>query len=633
MATQRQSPQVVRFGVFEVDLQARELRKSGLKIKIHEQPFQILSVLLERAGEVVTRHELRQRIWPVDTFVDFDHSLSTGVNKLREALGDSSDNPRFVETVPRRGYRFLGSVEQIGNAASRPWGSPWPRTLYWIATALAGVLLTTLMVGILRERTERGVKESRIESVAVLPLESLSSDAAQDYFALGMTDALITDLGKIAALRVISRSAVMKYKGHHKPAAEIASELKVQRLVEGSVLRSQERVRITARLIEPATEATLWSETYERELGDVIALEREVARSIANEVRVKLTAQEQVRLGVARTVRPEVYDSYLRGTFLASHNTKADNLAAIEAFERAIAADATFAAAYAAVAKTYVRLFFFFKPEERRELEEKAYIAVEKALSLDPDLADAYIVRGRFLWTPANHFPHERAIQEFRHALALNQNSADGHMQLALIYNHTGLLDKALEESRKAAEIDPSSAHPLLHQGHALAFQGKYEEALAVYRTIPMESFPTVVATHTAWMLFQLGRRHEASAMIDESSRDYPEDPAGGFAGIQALLAAAAGDTGRAEGEIARALQKKSFGHFHHTAYWIACAYARMNKSQSAMDSLQQAAENGFPCYPLFERDPNLNPLRHDPRFIAFLVTMKKQWEHYNAML
>jgi Tfp pilus assembly protein PilF len=289
--------------------------------------------------------------------------------------------------------------------------------------------------------------------------------------------------------------------------------------------------------------------------------------------------------------------------------------------------------AYAAVAKAYVQLFFFFEPEERTKLEEKAYIAVEKALSLDPDLADAYIVRGRALWTPANHFPHERAIQEFRHALALNRNSVDGHMQLALIYHHIGLLDKGLAESRKAAEIDPSSADPLLQEGHALALQGKYEEALAIYRTIPRASFPTVVTTSTAWMLFQLGRRHEASAMIDESSREYPEDPAGWFASMQAVLAAAAGEKRKAEDAIARALQKKSFGHFHHTAYWIACAYARMNKSQPAMDWLQQTAENGFPCYPLFERDPNLNPLRKDPRFIAFLATIKKQWEHYNATL
>jgi eukaryotic-like serine/threonine-protein kinase len=519
----------------------------------------------------------------------------------------------------------LRDISEIGMRAALREREISPRPLYWMMAAFAALCVIVLVSGNVLERL-RGVHTSRIDSIAVLPLENLSGDASQDYFAAGITDALITDLGQTAALRVISRSAVTRYKGQNKRSAEIARELRVDKLVEGSVLRSGDRVRITARLIDPATDAFVWSETFERQLVDVLAMQNEAARAIAKAVRGNLTGQEEASFAKIHPVRPDAYDSYLHGMFLASHHTKAGNLSAAEAFERAIAADPSFAPAYAASARVYGELSFFFTPELRTSLEEKAHVAVQKALSLDPNLADAYLVRGHLLWTPENHFPHERATQEIRRALALN---SEGHLQLALIYNHTGLLDKALLESQRAAALDPSSADPLLQRGNALLLQGKYEEVLAVFRSIPREYFPTVVATQTAWALFLLGRTREALVTVEESSRLHPEDPGGWFAGMEGLLAAAAGDWRKSEEAIARALQKKSFGHFHHTAYWIACAYARMNKPQPTMEWLKQTAENGFPCYPLFARDANLNPLRKDVRFKAFLADIKIQWEHY----
>ena len=288
----------LRFGVFEVDLRAGELRKHGLRIRLQEQPFQLLAMLLERAGQVVTREELQQKLWPADTFVDFDHGLNKAVNKIRDALGDSAESPRFVETVARRGYRFLAEVKGADAAPVRspepaPLQLPAPETadradlvgapiaprrrlppLAWkISTFVLLALLAAFAAWKLHSRNRPA---SAIRSLAVLPLESLSNDASQDYFADGMTDELISDLGQISALRVISRTSVMGYKHARKPLPQIARELNVDAVVEGTVLRSGDRVRITAQLIDAAADKHLWSQSYEGELKDTLALQNQV---------------------------------------------------------------------------------------------------------------------------------------------------------------------------------------------------------------------------------------------------------------------------------------------------------------------------------------------------------------------
>src|SRR2546428_7062133 len=262
---------IVHFGAFELDLRASELRKQGAKVKLQEQPFQILQVLLQRPGETVTREELQQKIWPSDTFVDFDHGLYNAIKRLREALGDSAETPRFVETLSRRGYRFIGKIE---------YNAP------------------------------------RMRSLAVLPLENLSHDPQQEYFAEGLTEALITTLAKVGELRVVSRTSAMLYKGIRKPLGEIARELEVDAIVEGTVLRAGHRVRITAQLIDPMKETHLWAESYERDLRNILALQSEVAQAIAREVRVKLTPQEQAQFPqVHPVVNPEAYEDYLKGRY------------------------------------------------------------------------------------------------------------------------------------------------------------------------------------------------------------------------------------------------------------------------------------------------------------------------------
>ncbi len=324
------SSQVACFGAFKADLRAGELLKNGRRIRLQEQPFQILAMLLERPGEVVTREELHRKLWPADTFVDFDHGLNNAINRLREALGDSPEAPRYIETLSRRGYRFIAPVEHGAAAPAvsapeiaappvavpatkrRPFG--WTFFVPGALVILAAAFVLT-NVGGWRQRLWRTSAPARIRSIAVLPLENLTGDPSQEYFAEGMTDALITNLAQIKALRVISRTSVMHYKGTRKPLPEIAKQLNVDAVVEGTVTRSGERVRIDAQLIEARTDRHLWAQSYERDLRDILALQSEVSRAIVKEIRIKLTAEEQAYLSAARPVNPEAYEAYLRGKY------------------------------------------------------------------------------------------------------------------------------------------------------------------------------------------------------------------------------------------------------------------------------------------------------------------------------
>jgi TolB-like protein/Tfp pilus assembly protein PilF len=474
---------------------------------------------------------------------------------------------------------------------------------------------------------------AEIRSLAVLPLENLSGDASQEYFADGMTESLITDLAKIGAVRVISRASVMQYKGARRALPEVGRELNVDAVLTGSVARSGGRVRIAVQLNHAATDRSLWAESYERDLRDVLTLQREVTRDIVGEIRIKLTPQEQGQFASARPVNPEAYDHYLRGKFYLHRQNREDNDAAVAALERAVAADPAFAAAHAELAQAYVWKLFLFAPDDKL-LAERAFVAAEKALALDPDSAVAHLARGRILWTPAYRFPHEKAIREYRRALALDPSLDEARNQLALVYNHIGALDEALTELERAVATNPSNSLAQFRIGETLLFQGKYEQGLAALRGVPRDANPALVGHQIAWALFNLGRKEEASATLEQFLREYPEDNRGLFTGMQAVLAASAGQERAAEEKIRSAVERgKGFGHFHHTAYYVACAYALMNKHEQAVRWLEVTAEDGFPCYPLFERDANLNNLRRDARFVEFMAKQRRQWDYYKSIL
>lgn len=666
------SRRLARFGAFEVDLRAGEIRKNGLKVRIQEQPFQILSMLLAHSGEVITRDDIRQKLWPADTFVDFDHGLNNAVNRLREALGDSAEKPRFVETVARRGYRFVAAVDGARQVApptstDAP-ASPAPHLAPALpfADAVTGVqaaaaplfaerrrpqmlaigagalvallgLLIGLNVGGWRQKLRDRVSPVRIQSVAVLPLENLTGDPAQEYFADGMTDALITELAQTQALRVISRTSAMQYKGAMQSKGlkgllpQIASELNVDVVVEGTVRRSGDRVWITAQLIEARADRHLWARSYERELRDVPVLQTEMARDIVREMHIELTPQERTRMVRAHSVNPQAYDDYLRGRFYAANSNKADTDTAIELLERAITTDPEFALAHAAIAYAYFNKSGLFEPQEK-QWQEQALTSANKALALEPDLAEAHLARAMVL-AEKTEFDVAKKVEEFRRALSLNPNLDEAHHLLGSFYNHIGLLDKASDEEQKAIAINPANTGARYRVGINLLFQCKYEQAVTVFAGTRRFA-PSLWGFHMALALFHLGRRDEATAVVSQSLRDLPQDEGGLLAGMQAMLAAAAGEERTAEERINRALEVgRGYRHFHHTAYAVASAYALMHKPEPAVKWLRTAADDGFPCYPFFAKDTSLDNLRTNPQFIEFMAKLKQQWEQYNATL
>ena len=324
MPDQVGTSQVIRFATFEVDLQAQELRKGGLRLKLSGQPFQVLAILLEQPGAVVTREELQKRLWP-DTFVDVDHNLNTAINKIREALGDSAESPRFVETLPRRGYRFVGSVIGTGQAPAaeaKPSGRPGPGFRVASLAALAVIAMVAVLLGLnvggWRGRIFDRHVNPPVQALAVLPLENLSRDPEQEYFADGMTVALIADLGRVSGPRVISRQSVMQYKGTKKSLQEIAKELNVDAVLEGTVERSGDRVRVTVRLDQVSPETQLWANKYDRSLRDVLALQDEISLSVSSEISVKLMPKERRSLARRPTVDAEAYSEYLQGLYYGS---------------------------------------------------------------------------------------------------------------------------------------------------------------------------------------------------------------------------------------------------------------------------------------------------------------------------
>ena len=329
------------------------------------------------------------------------------------------------------------------------------------------------------------------------------------------------------------------------------------------------------------------------------------------------------------------YDAYMRGKVNVSSENPDNNEAAIKLFEQAIAADPNFAAAYAELARAYsIKVRFFAPPAEKQKLNEDAEVAVEKALALDPNLAEGYFARGLILWTPYKRFPHEQAVQSYKRALELNPNLDEAHHQLGFVYLHIGLLDKGWLELQKALAINPGNSLARYRLGVIDMCRGQYEEAFQIFHTTPMEKSPSLLASYTSTALFRLGRNEEASAIIEQFLKDYPNDEGGLVTSVKAMMLAKAGKRREAEDTIQRAIAiGRGYAHFHHTSYNLASAYAMMNQPEPALKWLQVTADEGFPCYPMFEGDANLNNLRKDPRFISFMAKLKQQWEGYKATL
>ena len=608
----------VRFGLFELDLRAGELRKNGVKIKLQEQPFRILVSLLRQPGEVVTREELRRELWASDTFVDFDHSLNAAIKRLRDALDDSAENPRFVETLPRHGYRFITSATP--DALHQKPTSLLLRRRGLLLAAGAILVVAALLFAVdgggLRSKVlSPAAIQPQIRSLAVLPLTNISADSDQEQFADGMTEELIGELSRIGSLRVISRTSVMQYKGEKKPLPQIGRELNVDAVMEGSVLRSGNRVRIAAHMIYALTDQNLMTETYERDFGDVLTLQREVAESIAERVRVKLTPEQQFRLQRAVGVNPEAYEAYLMAISLDW--SRQQQLKKSQSYlEKAIQKDPGFAPAYVELAWRYLQLgkFRWLSPQQAYPPAKQA---LRKALELDEKNCKAHFQLAWLAWR--YDWDWQTAETEFNHAVELCPSDARIHWEHAYYSAWSGRRAEAMTEIAKTRELDPLM--PYLFGGEALI---NYQ--LRDY-TAMIDAGRRYVSSDANWVAhYLLAVGYEGSGRTRESIPEYQkaielsegdQDPTAALAHAHAAIG------GKEEArKILREWQHQSESSYV-SPYMIATVYASLGEKDKAFAYLEKAYQEKSSDLPYFlKADLRLDSLRSDPRFQDLLGRM-----------
>jgi TolB-like protein/DNA-binding winged helix-turn-helix (wHTH) protein/Flp pilus assembly protein TadD len=623
------------FGSFEADLRSGELRKHGVRLKLQDQPFQVLALLLEHAGDVVTREELRQRLWPADTFVDFDTGLNSAVKKLRDVLADSADEPRYIETVPRRGYRFIAPLV-VPNPATVPSSAPEPGLrpahetassqpagsvitsphaffftrlrLLFGAAALLLLLVAGFLVYLYRNTGAGGTKQPAIKSLAVLPLKNLSGDASQDYLADGMTDALIGTLSRIHNLRVTSRTSVMRFKDTHLSVPEIARTLQVDAIVEGSVIRDGTRIRVHAQLIRAATDEHFWSEAYDRELRDVLSLQSDVAQSIARKVEVTVTGEEQARLSSARTVDPEAYEAYLKGRFYWNKRTADSMPKAALYFEQAINKDPGYGAAYSGLADCNSGLAWHgFKSSA--DVLPKAYAAAQKAVEIDPHSAEAHaslalVLDHKWDWAGAE--------VEFKRALELNPQYANAHHWYGDYLSIQGRHDEALAEAKRALELDPLNLMIGTWVGLRYYLASRYDGAIEQSRnTVDLD--PNFAAAHLILgeSYVQQGQHKEG---LDELQK------AASLSGDSPLYMAQVGVSLALAGEKKEALRtirelQDISGKRYVSPYGVAQIYAALNDKEETYKWLETAYRDRAVWISYLAVDPVFDSIRSEERF------------------
>ncbi|MBZ5616326.1 MAG: winged helix-turn-helix domain-containing protein [Acidobacteriia bacterium] len=606
--------QTVRFGPFQLDLRAAELQHNGTKIKLPEQPFQILAELVAHPGEVVTREELRQRLWRSDTFVDFDHGLNTAVKRLRELLGDSAEDPRYIETLPRHGYRLMVPVEKPEPFASPIFRAFLRRRKTWLAVSV--LIIAAVVAGVLsRQRLIELFRPVKVESLAVLPLENLSGNPEEEYFADGMTEALITELGKVSALRVISRQSVMQYKGTTKPVPQIAQELRVDAVVEGSALRTGQKVRITTQLVQANPERHLWSESYERDLSDVITLQREVTHAIVREISVTLTPQERVSVSAARTVNPDAYEDYLKGLFYWSQRTPESLRKSAEYFQQSIAKDPSYAPAYASLAE-FFQVSSQYGVLTSKESLPKAKAAAMKALALDDSLAEAHAALADAL---GEDYDWKAAEAEYRRALELNPGSARVHYLYSLGFlTPLGRHAEAIAEMQRAQELDPLSLIISANLGTTFMLDRQFDQAIQqCRRTLEMD--PHFVPARGA-----LALAYEGKGMLEETIREMQKVLADSYAPqtVSQLARAYALAGKRAEALKVMAELNQLSGRAYVSSYDVATVYVALGENDRAFAELEHAYDEHSERLIWLGVDWRFDDLHSDPRFQSLLRRM-----------
>lgn len=625
----------LRFGTFELEPHSGELRRAGRLVRLRPQACTILALLASRAGELVTREELQQRLWGSNTAADAEHGLNLCIREIRAALNDDAESPRYIQTLPKRGYRFIATVQTqaaVVETAVPPAPEPttvemppanprWRKSrVRWGASSLAIsalvlLYLTVTVPGRWRERVA-GYFSPPIRSIAVLPLENFSGDARQEYFADGMTDALTTELGRLGAqpgsLKVISRTSAMQFKGVHKPLSEIARELSVDAVVEGSVQRFGEQVGINVQLIDARTDRHLWAKAYERNLGDVLALQREVAKAIGTEIRVELTPSERVRLADAQSVNPAAREAYLQGRYYLERWSVDGVSRALAYFTKAIEEDPDNAPAYAGLAETYV--WASGEPLFMEGAMPKAKDAATKALAIDDTLAEA---RTALAMTKLySDWDFTGAEQQFQKAIALNPNYAPAHHWYSHCLRARGRNQEAMAESRAFLNLDPLSPSANLHLAWTYMLDNQSDQAVdEFHKTLRMD--PNYVEAHhgLAKAYLQLGRNAEAIAELQTSVA-----LSGGgalYLGTLGKAYARAGRRAEAETVLSQLLGHAKGGRV--SPYDVAVVYAALNEKDNAFRWLDKAVNERSKAVIELRETTQFEELRSDRRFADIL--------------
>lgn len=599
-ADARDPGSIIRFSVFELDPRAGELRKAGVPVKLQEQPCRVLQALVENAGRLVTRDELRERLWAKDTFVDFDHGVNIAIAKIRDALDDSSTRPRFIETIPRRGYRFVATVETGGASLNAlPSVHPpdavhrrqWP---VWRLAAAVVALVTAALAGSAAWRTIRAsVGPFR---VAVLPLENLSREPETDYFADGLTDEIIHDLSLIEGLEVKSRSSSFAFKNRTRDIREVGRQLSVDLVLEGSVLRQGDRLRITADLVRVDNDATIWSASYDRDLGDVLSIQDEIARSVVNELRLK-------HVGGQRRYNTDVntYDLYLRAETLAVEDAPGNAARlrrAIDLFQRVIDRQPDFAPAYAGLADAYADLR---NRGQSLESSRRMRQAAEKAFELDPLLPEASAALGL---VRAADLSWSDAEQSFRRALQLAPALAKVHKNFAMyVLLPEGKVAEALQHARRAASLDPLSSSTQKSLGFVLLAARRSGEAIEIAeRLLALDADDVFAAQLHARALLLEGKPADALAILGRLG-----PPAHGYLGHAYAIVGRRDDAERlaAEGDPAAARHQ-------------VLIYSALGEPDRVLESLQKLADMDDYMADVYPIQPELTAMQNDRRLKDF---------------
>lgn len=610
------SEPVVRFGAFELDLRAGELRRSGIRLPVQGRPLQVLGILLRKPGEVVTAEQLRTELWPADTFVDFEHGVHNAVARLRAVIGDTADRPRFIETLPRRGYRFIGAVEHAPEPVAvpptvpvEPFRSSRSRM---VLVVLACLLVAGGVAAWIYLRLHDTPAGSQITSLAVLPLENLSGDSAQDYFADGITDELITNLAKINAVKVISRTSIMQYKGvHNKRLPQIAHELGVDGVVEGTVVRSGDQIRVTAQLIYAPADRHIWAEHYERSSRDVLLLENEVARAIAEQLRGKLSTQERGRM-TAHAVDPVAYQAYLKGRYFWNKRNRESIEKAIEYFTEATSKDPAYAAAYSGLADCYSMLGFSIDVGGMapNNVAPKASEAARRALELDDSLAEAHtslaFIKLTYDWDWSG------AETEFGRAFALNPGAANTHHWHAHLLMAAGRTPEAETESRRALDLDPLSLIMNVHLGWHFIQARQYDQALEQLRK-SLELDPNYGLAH-----WYRGLAFEQKGMYDDAIREMTRarelHPGNSVISSDIGHAYAAAGNRRAAATILGELRPNRLMTYV-SPFQIALIHIGLGNRDQAFAALEDAYREHSDMLVYLRVEPRLDPIRSDARY------------------